>query len=95
MSYFRELPDLEYQSPITDKISSTDYVRVKNIFRRVKLRDDLGKNVVIFNKYQIEEGERPEIVAEKLYDKDANSFNTYAINFICAWKGYASTNTHR
>lgn len=69
MSYFRELPDLEYQSPITDKISSTDYVRVKNIFRRVKLRDDLGKNVVIFNKYQIEEGERPEIVAEKLYDK--------------------------
>ena len=69
MSYFRELPDLEYQSPITDKISSTDYVRVKNIFRRVKLRDDLSKNVVLFNKYQIEEGERPEIVAEKLYGK--------------------------
>lgn len=69
MSYFRELPDLEYQSPLTDKISSTDYVRVKNIFRRVKLRDDLGKNTVIFNKYQIEEGERPDTVAEKLYDK--------------------------
>ena len=69
MSYFRELPDLEYQSPITDKISSTDYVRVKNIFRRVKLRDDLSKNVVLFNKYQIEEGERPDIVAEKLYGK--------------------------
>lgn len=69
MSYFRELPDLEYQSPLTDKISSTDYVRVKNIFRRVKLRDDLSKNVVLFNKYQIEEGERPEIVAEKLYGK--------------------------
>jgi len=69
MSYFRELPDLEYQSPLTDKISSTDYVRVKNIFRRVKLRDDLSKNVVLFNKYQIEEGERPDTVAEKLYGK--------------------------
>jgi hypothetical protein len=69
MSYFRELPDLEYQSPITDKISSTDYVRVKNIFRRVKLRDDLSKNLVLFNKYQIEEGERPDTVAEKLYGK--------------------------
>jgi hypothetical protein len=69
MSYFRELPDLEYQSPLTDKISSTDYVRVKNIFRRVKLRDDLSKNLVLFNKYQIEEGERPDIVAEKLYGK--------------------------
>ena len=69
MSYFRELPDLEYQSPLTDKVSSTDYVRVKNIFRRVKLRDDLSKTVILFNKYQIEEGERPETVAEKLYDK--------------------------
>jgi hypothetical protein len=69
MSYFRELPDLEYQSPLTDKVSSTDYVRVKNIFRRVKLRDDLSKTVVLFNKYQIEEGERPDTVAEKLYGK--------------------------
>ena len=41
MSYFRELPDLEYQSPLTDRISSTQYVRVKNIFRRLKIRDDL------------------------------------------------------
>lgn len=69
MSYFRELPDLEYQSPLTDKVSSTDYVRVKNIFRRVKLRDDLSKTVILFNKYQIEEGERPDTVAEKLYDR--------------------------
>ena len=69
MSYFRELPDLEYQSPLTDKVSSTDYIRVKNIFRRVKLRDDLSKTVIIFNKYQIEEGERPDTLAEKLYDR--------------------------
>ena len=53
MSYFRELPDLEYQSPLTDRISSTQYVRVKNIFRRLKIRDDLKDVFVLFNKYII------------------------------------------
>jgi len=67
MSYFRELPDLFYQSPLKDRTSSTEYVRVKNIFRRVKLRDDLQNVFTIFNKYQILQGERPEIVAAKLY----------------------------
>lgn len=69
MSYFRELPDLEYQSPLTDRISSTQYVRVKNIFRRLKIRDDLKNVFVLFNKYIIPEGARPDTVAEELYDK--------------------------
>jgi len=67
MSYFRELPNLDYQSPLSDKNSSLDYVRVKNLFRRVKLRDDLQNVFTLFNKYQITEGERPDTVAEKLY----------------------------
>lgn len=67
MSYFRELPDLDYQSPSSDKISSQDYVRVKNLFRRVKLREDLQNVFTIFNKYQIPEGARPDTVAEGLY----------------------------
>ena len=67
MSYFRELPDIQYQSPIEDRNSSLDYVTAKNIFRRVKLRDDLQNVFTLFNKYQIKEGERPDTVAEKLY----------------------------
>ena len=39
MGYFRELPDLEYQSFLSDRISSDSYLRVKNLFRRVKLRE--------------------------------------------------------
>jgi hypothetical protein len=39
----------------------------KNIFRRVKLRDDLQNVFTIFNKYQIQEGARPDTVAEELY----------------------------
>ena len=67
MSYFRELPDLNYQSPLKTKNSSRSYVRVKNLFRRVKLRDDLQSAFTLFNKYQIPDGSRPDIVAEELY----------------------------
>ncbi len=67
MSYFRELPDLNYQSPLSTKTSSRSYIRVKNLFRRVKLRDDLNDVFTIFYKYQIPEGARPDTIAEELY----------------------------
>ena len=67
MSYFRELPNLEYQSFLSSRKGSDDYLLVKNIFRRVKLRDDLQNVFTIFNKYQIKEGARPDTVAEELY----------------------------
>jgi len=67
MTYFRELPNLQYQSFLTDSKSSADYVTVKNLFRRVKLRDDLQNVFTIFNKYQIPDGSRPELVAEEIY----------------------------
>jgi hypothetical protein len=69
MSYFRELPDIEYQSPFADSNSSQNYVRAKNLFRRVKLRDDLTNVFTLFNKYQIPEGTRPDIVAEAVYGR--------------------------
>ena len=67
MSYFRELPDLNYQSPLSTKTSSRSYIRVKNLFRRVKLRDDLNDVFTIFYKYQIPEGARPDTIAEEIY----------------------------
>ena len=67
MSYFRTLPNLEYQSFLSDKKSSDEYLIVKNLFRRVKLRDDLKNVFTIFDKYQIVDGARPETVAEELY----------------------------
>ena len=67
MSYFRELPNLEYQSFLSTSKGSDEYLLVKNVFRRVKLRDDLQNVFTIFNKYQIQEGARPDTVAEELY----------------------------
>ena len=67
MSYFRELPNLRYPSFLPEKTSSLDYIEVKNIFRRVKLRDDLQNNFTLFNKYEIPMNARPDTVAENLY----------------------------
>jgi len=67
MGYFRELPNLAYQSFLPGKDSSQDYVLTKNLFRRVKLREDLYNSFTFFNKYQIPEGGRPDTVADALY----------------------------
>ena len=67
MGYFRELPNLRYPSFLPEKTSSLDYVEVKNIFRRAKLRDDLQNNFTVFDKYEVPMGARPDTVAEDLY----------------------------
>ena len=67
MSYFRELPNLFIQSPFKERNSSDEYVLVKNIFRRMKLRDDLQNVLTLFDKYNIRDGFRPEQVAEEVY----------------------------
>ena len=67
MGYFRELPNVAYQSFLSDSLSSQSYLVVKNLFRRNKLRNDLSGIFTIFNKYEIPEGSRPELVAEEFY----------------------------
>ena len=69
MGYFRELPNLQYQSPFTSRVSSDSYVTVKNLFRRMKIRDDLQNVFTVFNKFTISDGERPVTVARNLYRK--------------------------
>ena len=70
MGYFRELPNLLYQSFTSDKRSSLDYTEVKNLFRRVKIRDALQNVFTIFDKYEIPDEFRPENVAEEYYGND-------------------------
>ena len=67
MGYFRELPNLAYQSPLSHKNSSRDYIFIKNIFRRTKLADYLKDAATIFQKFVIGDGDRPDTVAAKLY----------------------------
>ena len=67
MGYFRELPNIAYQSPLLHKNSSRDYLLIKNIFRRTKLYDFLENNVSLLDKFTIGDGDRPDTVAEQMY----------------------------
>ena len=80
MGYFRELPTLRYPSFLSDKISSLDYVDAKNLFRRVKLREDLQNILTLFDKYEIPDGFRPDNVAEDLYGSDTLDY----VVIVCA-----------
>ena len=67
MGYFRELPNIAFQTPLAHKNSSRDYVLIKNLFRRTKIYDYLKDNISILDKFTIGIGDRPDMVAEELY----------------------------
>ena len=67
MSYFRELPNVLYPSTLGEKISSQEYLVVKNLFRRVKFQDSVEARGTYYKKYVILEGQRPDTVAEAFY----------------------------
>ena len=65
-NYFNLLPDFDYVSRLPDaKIS--DYARVKNLFKRVTLREDIYSNLMYFTKYSIKGDDRPDNVANEIY----------------------------
>jgi len=67
--YFNEFPKINYN--ISGVNGNTKVVT--DIFRRVKARSKLIKNLTLFDKYDVQEGEKPEDVAYKAYG-DADYF---------------------
>ena len=69
-NYFSQLPDFEYVNRLPDSRIS-DYIPVKNIFMRGKLREDIFQNASVFTKYKVKGNDRPDNVAFEVYG-DAN-----------------------
>jgi hypothetical protein len=66
-NYFKQVPDFEYVSRLPDaKIS--DYIPVKNLFKKGYLRDDIFQDLTFFTKYQVQGDDRPDNIAYSLYD---------------------------
>ena len=65
-NYFNLIPNFDYVSRLPDaKIS--DYIQVKNLFKRVFLREDIYSNLMYFTKYDIQGDDRPDNVAHRIY----------------------------
>lgn len=66
-SYFRRVPDFSYISRLVNRRSATDYITVKNLFLRARLREDIFSNLSFFQKYIITGDERPDNIAYNFY----------------------------
>jgi len=68
MGYFKELPNLQYLSRLPDSDSNENYITVKNIFKRAAIRNDIINVITAFVYYEILDNERPEQIANKVYN---------------------------
>ena len=60
MSYFSNFPTIMY-----DPTGDGSAKLVTNIMKRVRMRANMKKNVIMLDKYDVKENETPEIVADK------------------------------
>lgn len=67
MSYFRELPNIQFNNRTKNEISNDEVIVVKNLFKRAKIRDDFSTVATAFEYYSITGDERPDQIAEKFY----------------------------
>ena len=67
-SYFRQVPDFEYVNRTKGNKDISNYINVKNLFKRGRIRPDIFGNVSFFTKYKIIGDDRPDNVAYKEYN---------------------------
>jgi hypothetical protein len=70
MNYFDLFPDVQLPSFSDKRNSSKDFITVKNLFKRGKVREDFFQNVTAFYQYSVVGDDRPDNVAQKIYDND-------------------------
>jgi hypothetical protein len=68
--YFSNIPDFEYVSRVKENRNISEYITVKNLFKRGKLREEIFGNLNFFTKYSIIGDERPDNVAYKIYNDE-------------------------
>ena len=67
-SYFKQVPDLEYINRTKGNTDISNFINVKNLFKRGKIRPDIFGNLNFFTKYKIIGDERPDNIAFKEYN---------------------------
>ena len=61
--YFKNFPTIIY-----DAVGNGEFKDVKNLLRRVAIRAKVKTNTLLYDTYDVKEGESPESIADKLYD---------------------------
>ena len=75
--YFKEFPTIPYDSEGNGKFKD-----VKNLLRRVGIRAKIKSNTMLFDTYDVKNGESPESIAFKLYNDSELHWVIMMINNI-------------
>ena len=67
-SYFNQIPNFEYVNRDPNSQDISNYVQVKNLFKRGRLRPDIIQDLTYFEKYTIVGDDRPDNIASQYYD---------------------------
>ena len=66
-SYFKQVPNFEYVNRTKGNKDISNYITVKNLFKRGKIRPDIFGNVSYFTKYKVIGDDRPDNIANEIY----------------------------
>ena len=80
-NYFSKVPNFEYISRLPDA-NISDYIPVKNLFKKGALREDIFQDLAVFTKYQIINADRPDNVAFDFYGDSSLDWLVLACNNI-------------
>ena len=69
-AYFRNIPDFEYVSRNADTKQISEYQKVKNLFKRGKLKNDIFNDLTYFTQYKVVGDDRPDNVAFDVYEDE-------------------------
>ena len=70
-NYFRYVPNFDYVSRLPNSKYINDYVQTKNLFKRLKISEQIFGDLTYFQKFIVKDNERPDLIAYKVY-KESN-----------------------
>ena len=74
--FFENFPKIQY------KLDDGRIIYIKDFFRKSKIEQDAVNSIVSYTKYEIQDGERPDIVATKLYGNPDLHWTFFLVNDI-------------
>lgn len=77
MSYFSYFPRIYYNFNVGGKES---LITVKDIALNVRVRKEVLENITLYDEYDIEDGETPDIISERLYGKPYYHWTILLVN---------------
>ena len=72
--FFENFPKIQY------KLDDGRIIYIKDFFRKSKIEQDAVNSIINYTKYEIQDGERPDIVATKLYGNPDLHWTFFLVN---------------